>query len=120
MAGYIDLKIDNKTNDLVAQNGVLVWESGAMEVLNRIRTRLRLIRGEWFLNTQAGIPYFDEVLGRKDTGIFNLLIRQCILETEGVQSIYSFNRSIDYLKRKTIYKINVVIADRIYELDEEL
>ncbi len=113
-----DFKIDPKTNDLVSD-----YVTGNDEVLQRVRTRLRREYGEWFLNTEEGIPWFGEngngILGskykRREEVL--LLIRRCITNTVGVKSIVKLNttyqsgdRSID------IYALLVLDNDVSAEL----
>lgn len=86
-----DFRIDVATNDL-ATDGDLIVE-GTDEVLQRVRTRLRREYGEWFLNTECGIPWYGEngngILGSKSIKRSEvlLLIRSVIQDTDGVKSI---------------------------------
>lgn len=120
MAGYLDFEVDSQKNDITAQNGILSFTGGASEVLQRIRTRIRILKGEWFLNTEAGIPYFTEILGKKDTDYLTLLLRQIITATDGVESISSLSKITNYAQRITTFNIKVVIQGRIYELNENV
>ena len=64
-------------------------------VAQAISTVLKLFQGEWFINTQDGVPYMDEVLGFGNSIHFNFVIRDAILSTTGVLSIDSFSSYID-------------------------
>lgn len=84
--------------DLEFKNGDLTGgiATGDDEVVQRIRTRLLRERGEWFLNTASGMPWYREgkgilgaVLG--DKSAVDLLIRKRILETEGVARVVKLN-----------------------------
>lgn len=118
MAGYLDFFIDPEKNDIVSKNGKIVFATGSDETLNRIRTRIRIVQPEWFLNSTAGLPYFTQVFGRKDTGVFTLLLRQIIINTEGVESIQSLDKSINFSTRETKYDVSVVIQQQIYSLTQ--
>lgn len=63
-------------------------------VAQAVVTRLRLIRGEWFLDTTAGMPW-DQVLGKNTQGTADTAIRQCILGTQGVVEITEYSSSFD-------------------------
>jgi hypothetical protein len=54
----------------------------------RIACRLRLLRGEWFLNKADGVPYIDQVVGQK-TNVPHLrqLFSEEIRAVEGVTSL---------------------------------
>lgn len=53
-------------------------------------TRLLLIKGEWFLNTDEGCDYKNNILGKNRVQKAELEIRRVILETEGVVEIDEF------------------------------
>lgn len=63
-------------------------------VAQAVVTRLRLIRGEWFLDATAGMPW-DQVLGKNNQGTADSAIRQCILGTQGVVEITEYSSSLD-------------------------
>jgi hypothetical protein len=48
---------------LQVSNGQLVMVSDAAEIAQRIGQRLAVYRGEWFLDTQVGAPYHEQILG---------------------------------------------------------
>lgn len=56
-----------------------------------VLTRLKLMRGEWFLDTSVGMPYSTEVFveGGKQTA--DQAARAIILGTQGVSSIESYS-----------------------------
>lgn len=63
-------------------------------VAQAVGTRLRLIQGEWFLDTTAGMPW-GQVLGKNTKGTADSAIRQCILGTQGVVEITEYSSSLD-------------------------
>lgn len=63
-------------------------------VAQAVATRLRLFRGEWFLDTTEGMPW-DDVLGKNTQGTADSAIRQCILGTQGVAEITDYASTID-------------------------
>ncbi|MBN3822360.1 hypothetical protein G3O00_01850 [Burkholderia sp. Ac-20384] len=64
-------------------------------VAQAVLTRLRLLRGEWFLDTTVGMPWATDVLGKYTSGTYDSAIRQCILGTQGVTEITSYSSSVD-------------------------
>lgn len=84
--------------DLEFKNGDLTGgiATGDDEVVQRIRTRLFRERGEWFLNTASGLPWYQDgkgILGAtlREKSTVDLLIRKRILETEGVARVVKLN-----------------------------
>lgn len=63
-------------------------------VAQAISTRLKLWRGEWFLDQSDGTPYREEVLDKR-TRSPDVAIKQRILGTPGVSEIQSFASSYD-------------------------
>lgn len=69
----------------------------ADRVRQQLKIKLKLWRGEWFLDTEFGTPYLQSILGKQLTlsGAITAL-KKSILEVDGVQRIdaftYSFNR----------------------------
>lgn len=70
----------------------MVVNKQADVVAQRLTIRLRTFLGEWFLNTEYGVPYFERILrkGVNKTTVDNIL-REQILEEAGVLEIVSFN-----------------------------
>ena len=93
----MDIKLDLSTGDAVFENGAtpIVADTGD-NVAQRLYIMLRTFAGEWYLNTEHGIPYFQKILGKKTTKeAINLIFQQKILEEEGVQEIIEFSSSLD-------------------------
>lgn len=59
-----DLMLDN-SNDLVIQNGDLVFIYGIAAVAQACRITIQIFAGEWFLNLDVGIPYWQSILAQK-------------------------------------------------------
>lgn len=59
-------------------------------VAQRAGTRLRLWEREWYLDLSAGTPYFQDILGNKNIGLAQEVIRNRILGTPYSISIDNF------------------------------
>lgn len=65
-------------------------------VAQAVKTRLALWVGEWFLNVTEGMPWNEQVLGKRLRGKnYDTAIRQRILGTDGVSEIADYSSSID-------------------------
>ncbi|HDR9029885.1 TPA: hypothetical protein QDB14_004107 [Burkholderia vietnamiensis] len=71
-----------------------------------VLTRLRLLLGEWFLDTTVGMPWSPDVIGKYTTGTADAAIRACVLGTAGVTEITSYTSSRDPDTRK----LNVAVT----------
>lgn len=64
-------------------------------VAQSVMTRLLLLQGEFFLNTDAGVPYATQVLGYDTKPTYDQAIRTVILETQGVTAIVSYSSTVE-------------------------
>jgi hypothetical protein len=119
MRGYVDIAMSN--DDMICENGKIKLVKKADEILQRVRTRLRRIKGEWFLNVNAGIPYYEgQILGGKDFNYVKLVISAEINNTLGVSDIQELNLITDPKTKKTSIYAAIVIDESVYELTEEV
>ena len=64
-----------------------------------VRTRLLLLRGEWFLDKTEGMPWRTEVLEKYTSRKADAAIRQRILTTPGVTEITAYSSTLDSERR---------------------
>jgi hypothetical protein len=63
--------------------------------------QLRTFLGEWFLDTSAGVPYYQSILGQKDRpdedvkGTADSIIKANILIVEGVNRILAYESELE-------------------------
>ena len=105
-----DWKLDPGTRDLVP--GIV---TGPDEIMQRLITRLKRELGEWFLNTSAGLPWYQQgngILGAKPhtKRAVDLLIRRETLGTEGVERIIKLNTLFPAGKRVYTMYMEVFIT----------
>ena len=100
------LAIDQASNDLyLAADGSLATVSDALAIGQHARQRLQTFEGEWFLDTTAGVPWLDRILGRAyDPALAEAVVKAEILYTDGVTEITSFSVSFDRERRGVIIR----------------
>jgi len=76
-------------------------------VAQAVVTRLRLLRGEWFLDLTEGTPYAPAVFGKHTRESYDFAIRQRVLETEGVSGIEEYESMFDGETRKLTVNIRI-------------
>lgn len=75
----------------------------------RINTALRLLLGEWFLDTSKGVPYQQKILVKNpNLSHIRSALRAKILEVEGVLGIQSLDLNLDRVRRKLRVTMMVV------------
>ncbi len=81
----------DKDGDMVIGHGDADYLKNSPEcVAQAVVTRLRLLRGEWFLDLTEGTPYAPAVFGKHTRETYDFAIRQRVLETEGVTEIEEY------------------------------
>jgi len=65
------------------------------EVAQRLRVRLSFFKGEWFLNLEEGLPYYQSILvhGLKDK-VVRAVFGDVIAQTPGVAQLLSLEWSV--------------------------
>ncbi|MGC4125007.1 hypothetical protein [Enterobacter sp.] len=71
-------------------------------VRQAILTRLELWQGEWFLDTGEGTPYMGAVLGKQQSDIASLALRDRISKTPGVRNILVFDTLFNSDNRRLV------------------
>lgn len=82
-----------------------------------IKTRLKLLLGEWWEDLEDGLPLFESILGLsgtdENTKAVDMLIQNRIMNTDGVTNIKKFSSGIN----KRVYDMQAV-ANTIYGVVE--
>lgn len=76
-------------------------------VAQSILTRLKLWEGEWFLDTSAGTPWLQNILGKRTLPLADLLIQDRVLSTENVTSIENYSSLLTPGTRKLTVTMDV-------------
>ena len=78
-----------------------------------LRTRLNMFRGEWFLDLQEGVPYFENIIGVKDPDKNQIksIFRDAILATDYVTSVTSLDLVIDGSTRSATLDFVCTVSD---------
>lgn len=92
-------------------NGLYNYQIGTEEVAQRVAARLKIVKGEWFLDPTIGIPYFEYMKNRLDAKrLIETDVQQTILGTQGVESIKSIVSSINHETRVLTLDITITAA----------
>ena len=94
----MDLLMDirNGVHDNVFVNGQCPVVTDPVErVMQRLKIKLLTFKGEWFHNRRYGIPYWQEILGKKvSKSRVDIVFQEAVLEEPGVVEIVSFSSSL--------------------------
>lgn len=96
-------QLDPVTGDLARVRGRLVR---ADNVAQRLRTRLAMFQGEWFLDVSDGTPFLQTILIQNvNLAHVRTALTARVRETEGVTSIQSLDLGADLVRRKLAVSI---------------
>jgi hypothetical protein len=84
-------------SDFINDGGIV---SGRDQVRQNCEERLRFVYGEWFLDTQIGVPWFDKVMVKNpDLSAIDIIIKGAILDTPEILEILAYRSSLDRARR---------------------
>ena len=100
IAAMLDIALSSN-HDLDTSSLDLKLVDKAEQVRQQLLIKLKLWQGEWFLDTEFGTPYLQQILGKQLTLSGALAaLRKSILEVEGVRQILSFSYKFNNSTRK--------------------
>lgn len=95
----IKYRILDADNDYSFGRGQQNLTYGIFAVSQAIKTRLKLLYGEWWEDTEDGLPLFEQILGKlsttKDLTIVDTKIKERIIGTQDVISIEEFSSTCE-------------------------
>jgi len=81
-------------------------------VQQRLTIRLMRFLGEWYLDTTAGVPYFQQIFVKNpNMSAVESYIKKIILGTKDVVSLQSFQFSFDAALRKATIVFSVSLSN---------
>jgi len=95
-----------KIHDVYLDNtGNLVLARKAEAVGQHVRQRLMTYLYEWFLDTDAGVPWLDEIMAQQyNPGLAEAVVKGEILNTDGVTEIVTFSVAFNQVRRDLMYR----------------
>ena len=77
----------DENGDMTFGNNKFDFVKDIEAVKQAILTRLKLLKGEWWENTEEGLPLFQEILASRNIERTKKLIIERIQKTQGVLSV---------------------------------
>lgn len=117
-----DLAIDTDPdglNDLLVVNGDLVIVADMAAIKQEIYIRLQFIAGEWFLDTTAGLPYFDNILVKSpNLAAIRTIFMDEILSSAGVKSVLKLD--LDFNRKERTLTVTFTCNTDLGLLDDNV
>jgi hypothetical protein len=109
----------DSNHDMTFGSGMLNFATGAEAAAQNVRCRLLVMAGEWFLDTSAGVPWWQNpasgvrpIMGvPRDLRYAEAVIKGVILATDGISAINNFDSSWDSKTRKWTVTVNLSSVD---------
>lgn len=106
-------KLSN-THDMLFGHGLQDFLRDSEAVQQNVKTRIYLLKGEWFLDTDAGLPWLQEIMVKPENlQLFESLLKAEILETFGVKEITSFDLVFNRSTRVVTVSIISIFNDEL-------
>lgn len=107
MATRLDLLLDD--NGVVLRGGDWAFAVDREGIQQRISQVLKTIAGEWFLDLDYGLPYFEQILIKNpNLPAVQDIFRRALLSVRGVSSVDRINLTLDTTSR--ILRVDWVVS----------
>ena len=88
-------------HDMTFGQGLANYARDDEATAQAVKTRLLMLLGEWFLDTNAGVPHLQKIMVKpSNLPLAEALIKRTILQTEGVAELRAFNMAFDRETRR--------------------
>ena len=86
----------DENHDMTFGQGIGNFSIDQEATAQAVETRLLLLEEEWFLDTEAGLPWLQRIMTKPtDLPFAEAVIKAEILNTEGIASVESFGMTFD-------------------------
>ena len=109
----------NSDWDIEPTGSNLTLVTGADAIKQHLGQRLKTFYGEWFLDMEKGIPYFQQVLKKNpDPVVIDSIFKREIIDTPGILQLLEFDLSIDNATRILALSFKVLSIDGEIDFSE--
>ena|SRR5690606_17884111 len=114
----IDLKLDQKGDLLISDYDLSLIE-GQDQISQNLAIRLRFVLGEWYLDIESGIPYYQDIFIKSpNRNRIETIIKDEIVNTQGINRLLSFQSDYQPITRK--YSVRFQCETDKGTLDQEV
>ena len=108
-----DLMLEEDTKDLlIVEHDMTLTETNQKYVTQKLKIRLNMFLGEWYLNINKGIPYFEEILVKDpNLNFIEDLLKTEIVSIPEIDILEKFEIEYDSLTRELIITFIVRTID---------
>lgn len=104
--------LDDTTGDLKIVNNKFVLTTGLQAIKQHVKNRFEINLGEWFLDTDIGVPYYRDIFIKNPSfATVEGILKAVILQTPGVLVLEDFNFDYDNKTRRASLKWKALAQD---------
>lgn len=109
----MDILLDPNSHDVIFINGAApVTRSQQDVVAQRLKITLQTFLGEWFLNLDTGLPYFQQILAKiRNKSTVDAIFQQAILADPGVIEMIQYSSTLTASSRGFDLSFAVRVTD---------
>lgn len=96
----------DSNHDWTFGSGYSNYAQNSEAVAQMVKTRIWSFKGDWFLDLEHGIPWFEQVERVGDLKRFEVPLTAYILETDGVKRIDDFKMTFDGDARRLLIEVS--------------
>ena len=110
-------KLDENGDYMIGTQGEML--TGLEAIAQAIKTRLRVVRGEWWESDNGALPYFSGIMGQKGVSqsALDLQVIARIMDTVGVINVYDISSSFEDRKYRFSCKVRTVYGTTTAEVN---
>ena len=109
----MDILLDPNTHDVIFINGAAPTTRSQQDVVaQRLKITLQTFLGEWFLDLDIGLPYFQQILNKvRNKSTVDAIFQQAILADPGVVEMIQYSSTLTASSRGFDLSFSVRVAD---------
>jgi len=113
-----DIALD-ADGDVDVVNNSIYLNDGLEAIRQHMQIRFQLFLGEWFLDEEAGVPWFRDVLIKNPSFVVvQEILKTVVLDTPGVIELLAFDFSYDAKVREANLSFQALTTDGFIDFNQ--
>lgn len=110
---------DPNYGDIAVVDNNISLTTGLDAIRQHLWIRFQIFLGEWFLDTEVGVPYFQYILVKNTTlVVVQEILKNVILDTPGVLSLISFDFDFTRPSRSLSLDFKALTTDGVIDFSQ--
>lgn len=106
-----DITLTSSHDLLVEGKDIKLFETIEDGTVQAVKIRLQNYQGNWFLDLNNGIPYYQEIFGRNDTkDLADTYIKTAIKNTDNITSITNYTSVLEGTTLKVVFSAKTLVG----------